>query len=45
MAHISLTRNVVAGFGPLAEDNRINITFETQAVFSLKVRVADLPEP
>lgn len=28
MAHIIPTRNVVAGFGPLSEDNRINITME-----------------
>jgi hypothetical protein len=27
-AHIIPTRNVVAGFGPLSEDNRINITME-----------------
>jgi hypothetical protein len=28
VAHIIPTRNVVAGFGPLSEDNRINITME-----------------
>ena len=28
VAHIVPTRNVVAGFGPLSEDNRINITME-----------------
>ena len=28
IAHIIPTRNVVAGFGPLSEDNRINITME-----------------
>jgi hypothetical protein len=28
VAHMLPTRNVVAGFGPLSEDNRINITME-----------------
>ena len=28
VAHILPTRNVVAGFGPLSDDNRINITME-----------------
>jgi hypothetical protein len=28
VAHILPTRNVVASFGPLSEDNRINITME-----------------
>ena len=28
VAHIIPARNVVAGFGPLSEDNRINITME-----------------
>ena len=28
VAHIIPTRNVVAGFGPLSDDNRINITME-----------------
>lgn len=28
VAHIIPTRNVVTGFGPLSEDNRINITME-----------------
>jgi hypothetical protein len=28
VAHIIPTRNVVAGFGPLSEDNRINITMK-----------------
>jgi hypothetical protein len=28
VAHIIPTRNVVAGFGPLSEDNRINIAME-----------------
>jgi hypothetical protein len=28
VAHIVPTRNLVAGFGPLSEDNRINITME-----------------
>jgi hypothetical protein len=28
VAHIAPTRNVVAGFGPLSADNRINITME-----------------
>jgi len=28
VAHIIPTRNVVAGFGPLSQDNRINITME-----------------
>ena len=28
VAHIIPTRNVVAGFGPLSTDNRINITME-----------------
>jgi hypothetical protein len=28
VAHIIPTRNVVAGFGPLSNDNRINITME-----------------
>ena len=28
VAHIVPIRNVVAGFGPLSEDNRINITME-----------------
>ncbi len=28
VAHIIPTRNVVAAFGPLSEDNRINITME-----------------
>ena len=28
VAHIIPTRNVVAGFGPLSADNRINITME-----------------
>jgi hypothetical protein len=28
VAHILPTRNVVAGFGPLSEDNRINITMK-----------------
>ena len=28
VAHIIPTRNVVAGFGPLSKDNRINITME-----------------
>ena len=28
VAHIIPTRNVVAGFGALSEDNRINITME-----------------
>ena len=28
VAHIIPTRNVVAGFGPLSKDNRVNITME-----------------
>ena len=28
VAHVIPTRNVVAGFGPLSDDNRINITME-----------------
>ena len=28
VAHIIPTRNVVSGFGPLSDDNRINITME-----------------